>query len=154
MYFYNWGGTKIPIVLQPVGGVPTSAALAVEQLQRWLRHAQSRSCGHGPRPNLPDNVWQCEFTITESDRVHDATIRWTATGTATITTGPRTYELRSLDGRVTPVHPGDAITITEEPRLAGRAPVTASVLSWGERSRRRVVASRHAHTGVTGELGR
>jgi hypothetical protein len=52
MYFYNWGGTKIPIVLQPVGGVPTTAALAVEQLQRWLQHARSESCGHGMQVNL------------------------------------------------------------------------------------------------------
>ncbi len=117
MYFYNWGGTKIPIVLQPVGGVPTSAALAVEQLQRWLQHAQSRSCGHGTQANLPSNVWQCEFTVKESGRVRDATIRWTDTGTATITAGARTQEVRHLDGRVTSVRPGEAITISEEPVL-------------------------------------
>jgi hypothetical protein len=115
MYFYNWGGTKIPIVLQPVGGVPTSAALAVEQLQRWLRHAQSRSCGHGTQANLPGNVWQCDFTIEESGRVRDATILWTDAGTATITAGSRIQEVRRLDGRVMPVQPGDAVTITEEP---------------------------------------
>jgi hypothetical protein len=117
MYFYNWGGTKIPIVLQPVGGVPTNAALAVEQLQRWLQHARSRACGHGTQVNLPTNVWQCEFTVTRSDRTYDATIRWTDTGTATVTAGARDEAVHYLDGRVRPVFPGDAITITEEPVL-------------------------------------
>jgi hypothetical protein len=117
MYFYNWGGTKIPIVLQPVGGVPTNAALAVEQLQRWLQHARSRACGHGTQVNLPTNVWQCEFTVTRSDRTYDATIRWTDTGTATVTAGARDQAVHYLDGRVRPVFPGDAVTITEEPVL-------------------------------------
>jgi hypothetical protein len=117
MYFYNWGGTKIPIVLQPVGGVPTSAALAVEQLQRWLRHARSESCGHGIQVNLPDNVWQCEFIATEDGDAYAAVIRWTDTGTATVTAGDRTKEVRHLDGTVTAVRPGDAITVTEEPVL-------------------------------------
>lgn len=117
MYFYNWGGTKIPIVLQPVGGVPTSAALAVEQLQRWLRHARSRSCGHGAQAGLPDNVWQCEFTVKESGQDRDATIRWTDNGTATITAGARTEEVRHLDGRARLVRPGDALALTEEPVL-------------------------------------
>jgi hypothetical protein len=122
MYFYNWGGTKIPIVLQPVGGIPTNAALAVEQLQRWLQDAQSRLCGHGIQTNLPDNVWQCEFTMTESGRTHDATIQWTDTGTATITASPRTQEVRHLDGRVTPLRPGDTVTVTEEPVLLVASP--------------------------------
>ncbi|MER5267625.1 helix-turn-helix domain-containing protein [Actinosynnema sp. NPDC002837] len=117
MYFYNWGGTRIPIVLQPVGGVPTSAALAVEQLQRWLHHAHSRACGHGAPANLPDNVWQCEFTVTEPGQTYDATIRWTDEGTATLTAGPRSQELRHLDGRVEKVRSGDTITVTEEPVL-------------------------------------
>jgi hypothetical protein len=117
MYFYNWGGTKIPIVLQAVGGAPTQAALAVEQLQRWLAHAQSRSCGHGLAINLPDNVWQCQFTINEPGRRHDATIRWTQTGTAATTAGPGMRTIRRLDGATTAVEPGDTITVGEEPIL-------------------------------------
>ncbi len=66
MHFYNWGGTRIPIVLQADGGAPTAAALAVEQLQRWLARAESRSCGHGLAAGLPDNVWQCDFRVTGS----------------------------------------------------------------------------------------
>lgn len=77
LYFYNWGGVKIPIVLQPVGGVPTRAALAVEQLQRWLHNASIRSCGKGLGVNLPDNVFECVYSVTDSGRTYDATIRWT-----------------------------------------------------------------------------
>jgi transcriptional regulator with XRE-family HTH domain len=40
MYFYSWGNTKIPIVLQAEEGAPTKAALAVEELQRRLAHAR------------------------------------------------------------------------------------------------------------------
>lgn len=122
MYFYNWGGIKIPIVLQAVGGVPTNAALAVEQLQRWLAHAQSRSCGHGTALNLPVNVWECRFTITEPDRTYDAAIRWMDTGTATTTAGPHTRATHHLDGTATPTRPGDSITVTEEPLLIESLP--------------------------------
>ncbi|GAB3899416.1 hypothetical protein GCM10029964_085320 [Kibdelosporangium lantanae] len=115
MYFYNWGGTKIPIVLQAVGGAPTRAALAVEQLQRWLAHAQSRSCGHGSALNLPDNVWECDFTITLAERTYDAAIRWTDTGIASTTAEPGVQAVHRLDGSTTPVQPGDTITVTEEP---------------------------------------
>jgi helix-turn-helix protein/glycosyl hydrolase family 42 (putative beta-galactosidase) len=117
MYFYNWGGTKIPIVLQAVGGTPTRAALAVEQMQRWLTHAQSRSCGHGSALNLPGNVWECDFTITQADRTYDAAIRWTDTGIATTTAEPGTRSVHRLDGTTTPAKAGDTITVTEEPIL-------------------------------------
>ncbi len=122
MYFYNWGGIKIPIVLQAVDGAPTQAALAVEQLQRWLVHAQSRACGHGLAIRLPDNVWQCLFTIVESDRRYDATIRWTDHGIATTTAGPGVATIHRLDGSTTAVQPGDTITVTEEPILIDHRP--------------------------------
>ncbi|GAA0969545.1 hypothetical protein GCM10009555_016880 [Acrocarpospora macrocephala] len=117
MYFYNWGGTKIPIVLQAVGGVPTRAALAVEQLQRWLIHASSRSCGHGMAINLPENVWQCEVTVAKPGDHHKATIRWTIGGTAETTAGPSVRAVRRLDGTTEAIQPGDSITVTEEPIL-------------------------------------
>ncbi|WP_214408784.1 helix-turn-helix domain-containing protein [Sphaerisporangium fuscum] len=115
MYFYNWGGTKIPIVLQADGGAPTRAALAVEQLERWLAHAAGRSCGRGLAISLPENVWQCEFVVTESGRRHTTRIRWTISGTAETTAGPRARAVHRLDGGSTPVRPGDPITVTEEP---------------------------------------
>ncbi|TCO55870.1 glycosyl hydrolase family 39 [Actinocrispum wychmicini] len=120
MYFYNWGGTKIPIVLQAEGGAPTRAALAVERLQRWLNRASIRACGHGRAVNLPDNVWQCEFTVaglTDSDRPRDAVIRWTSRGTATTDAGPRAESITRLDGTTSAVAPGDTVEVTEQPIL-------------------------------------
>jgi hypothetical protein len=118
MYFYNWGSARIPLVLQAVGGVPTAAALAVEQLQRWLAHAQSLSCGHGQAMQLPTNVWECDFQITDAEQQsHRAAIRWTDSGTATATAEPSVTDLRRLDGSTTTVRAGDTITITEEPIL-------------------------------------
>ncbi|MEV7969970.1 hypothetical protein AB0O34_28895 [Sphaerisporangium sp. NPDC088356] len=114
MYFYNWGGTKIPIVLQAEGGAPTRAALAVEQLERWLAHAESRSCGHGLAIGLPENVWQCDFTMTEPEPGHTASIRWAVTGTAATTAGPKAREVRRLDGTTTLVRPGDTVTVSGE----------------------------------------
>ncbi len=122
MYFYNWGGTRIPLVLQADGGAPTRAALAVEQLQRWLADARSRSCGRGLAINLPDNVWQCEFTVTEPDRSYDAVVRWTYTGTATTTAGPGVRAVHTLDGDTIPTRSGDTITVTEEPILIEYGP--------------------------------
>jgi hypothetical protein len=116
MYFYNWGGTKIPIVLQAVGGAPTAAALAVEQLQRWLESAGVRSCGRGPAIGLPENVWQCEFTIT-SPRPFDAAIRWTDHGSR-VTTAPRgSAAVHRLDKTRTPLRTGDPLLITGQPVL-------------------------------------
>ncbi|WP_229904726.1 helix-turn-helix domain-containing protein [Lentzea cavernae] len=124
MYFYNWGGVKIPIVLQPIGGVPTSAALAVERLQHWLENASVRSCGHGTTANLPENVWQCEFTVVDPDQSYDATIRWTDKGTATTPVGPGVQELRRLDGEVEALRPGGTVTVGEEPVLLATSRAT------------------------------
>lgn len=117
MYFYNWGGGKIPIVLQAEGSPPTAAALAVEQLQRWLAHARGHSCGHGLAFRLPANAWRCQFTIDEPGRRHEAAVVWTDTGTATIATGDGARIVRRLDGGETAVRAGDDIQITEEPVL-------------------------------------
>lgn len=117
MYFYSWGSSKIPIVLQATGGEPTPAALAVEQLQRWLVHASSVSCGHGAAMRLPDNVWQCEFVIADVGHSHRAIIRWTDSGTAATTAEPTVVAVRRLDGSRTAVSGGDAIPVGEEPVL-------------------------------------
>lgn len=47
MYLYNWGGTKLPIVLGLAGGSPTPAAIAVAQLEHWLANTSITSCGTG-----------------------------------------------------------------------------------------------------------
>lgn len=113
MYFYNWGGTKIPIVLQAIEGAPTEAALAVEQLQRWLAHARIRSCGHGSALRLPENVWQCEFVVDGNLSI----IQWTSTGIASLTVDSRVVAVERADGSITRVRPGDALEITERPIL-------------------------------------
>ncbi|WP_240439333.1 helix-turn-helix domain-containing protein [Streptomyces europaeiscabiei] len=126
MYFYNWGGTKIPIVLQAEGGAPTQAALAVEQLQRWLAHARIHSCGHGLASGLGDNVWECRFTVTESRLSHEAIVRWTDSGTAMTTPEPGLAFVHRLDGTVTAVQPGDTIRITEQPILLEQRPESST----------------------------
>jgi hypothetical protein len=113
-YFYNWGGSRLPIALQAVGGPPTRAALAVEELQRWLSHATTRSCGHGLAINLPSNVWQCEFTAQDRRLL---VIRWTHSGTATTVTAPDVEELRHIDGTGRPLRAGDAVPVSETPVL-------------------------------------
>lgn len=117
MYFYSWGSSGLPLVLQATGGAPTSAAIAVEELQRWLAHAKSRSCGHGTPAGLPDHVWQCDFTIDDPHHRHNDTIRWTDSGTAVTTAAPNVLAVHHLNGQTTTTEPGDAITIGEEPIL-------------------------------------
>ncbi|MBT2226651.1 helix-turn-helix domain-containing protein [Nonomuraea sp. NEAU-A123] len=117
MYFYNWGGTKIPIVLQAEGGKPTAAARAVETLQSWLASAQSRSCGHGLSAGLPSNAWQCEFTIGSGAAAHPAAVQWTQSGAAAIRANAAVISVRHLDGRVDHPSPGETLHITGEPIL-------------------------------------
>ena len=113
MYFYNWGGHQLPIVLQAEGGAPTAAARAVERLQGWLLSGRLRSCGRGRPIGLPDNVWQCRFSMTEDGRRHDAAIRWTDRGTARTAAGRKKATIHRLDGSVA----ADVmeITVSEEP---------------------------------------
>jgi DNA-binding SARP family transcriptional activator len=117
MYFYNWGGDKMPIVLQAEGGPPTRAALFINQLEDWLRGARIRSCGHGSAIGVPANVWQCRFRIRASAGDHEATILWTISGTATVPAAPAAYRINRLDGATRAVHEGDAIPVTETPIL-------------------------------------
>ncbi|GAB6897141.1 helix-turn-helix domain-containing protein [Kineosporia succinea] len=71
-YFYNWGGTRIPIVLQPVGGRATRAAVMVGRLRSWLRGAQITQCGHGATDGLPPTVWQCWFLLPDPEPASEA----------------------------------------------------------------------------------
>ncbi|MFF1612267.1 helix-turn-helix domain-containing protein [Amycolatopsis sp. NPDC058278] len=110
-FFYNWGGTKIPIILQPDGGAPTPAALAVEQLRRWLRGARIHSCGQGTMARLPAAVWECRF-----DDGHDPfVIRWTAAGRASMSADPGSYAEDRLDGTEKSLAAGDPVDVTTSP---------------------------------------
>ncbi|SMC70020.1 helix-turn-helix domain-containing protein [Lentzea albidocapillata] len=116
MYFYNWGSSRLPLVLQAEGTAPTEAAIAVETLQRWLAGARLRSCGQGLAAGLPGNVWQCEF-IGETNR--RLVIRWTHAGTADTTAGPGAESVTRADGATTALRVGDPVEITESPTLIG-----------------------------------
>ncbi|MEU3464472.1 helix-turn-helix domain-containing protein [Streptomyces sp. NPDC006733] len=127
MYFYNWGGTKIPIVLQADGGAPTRAALFVEELQRWLRGARITSCGHGLPDNLPANVWQCRFLLPSgSGDDEPAAIVWADSGEAVMTAQPGAYRVRHLDGHRQEIREGAELRITERPALVEYQTATAS----------------------------
>lgn len=118
-YFYNWGGSHLPITLQAVGGPPTQAALAVEELQRWLTRTSTRSCGQGQAIDLPATVWQCEFTADDGRLL---TIRWTHEGNATTSLPPHTEEVRHLDGTSHPVRAGDTLVVSGTPVLLVQRP--------------------------------
>ncbi|MEV7802182.1 helix-turn-helix domain-containing protein [Microbispora sp. NPDC088329] len=117
MYFYNWGGTKIPLVLQAVGGPPTAAAHAVDTLQHWLTGARITSCGHSSPDGLPAQVWQCQFVLDSADGREPvrAVVRWTESGTASMPADRGADTIRFLDGHSMPAP--HTLQITEQPVL-------------------------------------
>jgi hypothetical protein len=116
-YFYNWGGTQIPLVLQAAGGPPTLAARAIDTLQRWLAGARITSCGHGRPDGLPSQVWQCRYQLAApAGRAPvPAVIRWTESGTASMPADTGADTVRTLDGA--PVRAKGTLRITEQPTL-------------------------------------
>ncbi|MER6162952.1 helix-turn-helix domain-containing protein [Streptomyces sp. NPDC001868] len=118
MYFYAWGNGKIPLVLQAEGQPPTKAGLFVARLQRWLAHADVRSCGHGLQIALPENVWQCEFLMPdEHGTLRKARIRWTHMGTADTPLGTGARSVEYLDSTAREVDDRETEHITERPIL-------------------------------------
>ncbi|MEQ7128443.1 BTAD domain-containing putative transcriptional regulator [Actinopolymorpha sp. B11F2] len=124
MYFYNWGGRKIPLVLQADGGPPTQAARFVERLQHWLDGACVRSGSHGSDDNLPPNVWQIRLVAPTAPEggppgrsPGDAVIRWTDTGEATMPVEPGMARIEHLDGTVEVLDSAGPMVITELPAL-------------------------------------
>ncbi|MFF1485920.1 helix-turn-helix domain-containing protein [Streptomyces sp. NPDC058319] len=116
-YFYDWGGTRLPVVLQAEGGPPTAAGRAVGALQGWLRGARIGSCGSGRADGLPAHVWQCRFLLPPdaSGRPVPAVIRWADRGSAPVPTGAGARAVRHLDGRTGPA--GRTVTVTGEPLM-------------------------------------
>lgn len=119
MYFYNWGGSKLPIVLQAEGGPPTAAARDVAQLQTWLTGAKIYACGHGVADGLPANAWRCRFQVpgTPGEPVVDADITWTDSGSASVPV-TRAGVVRHLDGQVEDIRPGGQRKLTGSPTMA------------------------------------
>ncbi|MGW0705203.1 hypothetical protein ACWD4G_04385 [Streptomyces sp. NPDC002643] len=118
MFFYAWGNSKIPLVVQAEGQPPTKAGRYLDRLQRWLDGAGIRSCGHGGEIRLPGNVWQCEFVVPgDHGTPHRARIRWTLSGTADVTAGSGARRLRRLDGTSRSLGAKDTVRITGRPVL-------------------------------------
>lgn len=116
MYFYNWGGQSIPIVLQGAGGPPTEAALAVQTLQRWLVGARIYACGHGRPDGLPPSVRRCRFRLPSpigGGPEREASILWSEHGVASTTAAQDTIVER-LDGRKERVAAGQQIAVGED----------------------------------------
>lgn len=115
-YFYDWGGTGIPIVLQPEGRAPTPAARGIERLEGWLADARIVGCGHGAAAGLPPHAWQCRFTGVPGAS-GQARIAWTDAGTAELHAGARGATVRRLDGSTSAVRRGGPIPVTGRPEL-------------------------------------
>ncbi|MEU6132120.1 helix-turn-helix domain-containing protein [Saccharopolyspora sp. NPDC047091] len=113
VYFYSWGGGKVPIPLQVAGFQPTEAGRYVGELREWLRGARISSCGRGGEALLPDNVWQCRF-----DRGGKAfVVRWTHEGTAEMAPDPGMAVVQRLDGSRDRLRSGERLEVTGSPVL-------------------------------------
>jgi polysaccharide biosynthesis protein PslG len=111
MFFYNWGGDNIPLVLQPEGGLPTTAAGVVGALADAVAGAAIYSCGHGPDGDLPARVYRCRFL--DPTRRYRFDIDWTESGTATLVPStPATVQPLGGLGRNLPAAAAIPITTT------------------------------------------
>lgn len=109
MYFYNWGGGRVPIVLQPDGGRATRAAHAVAGVRGWLAGAEVRSCREGAQAGLPANVWMCAFA--RDGKPFE--IWWTHEGAATLPAPTGRSVVERLDGDTYRL--GEELTVTGSP---------------------------------------
>ncbi|WP_326766810.1 helix-turn-helix domain-containing protein [Streptomyces sp. NBC_01591] len=111
MYFYSWGSTGVPLVVQPVGGRPTQAGLRMGRLWQWLDGARIAACGQGAQLGLPEGAYTCRF---ERDG-RPFLVRWTTKGRADVPVDEGAYRLRRMDGRTVPLRTGGRIGFGEEP---------------------------------------
>ncbi|MFI0975512.1 helix-turn-helix domain-containing protein [Streptomyces sp. NPDC021093] len=124
MYFYNWGNTGVPIVVQPVGGPPAEPGKRVGRLAAWLEGARITACGRGPRMGLPPGMYSCRFERDGRDGQDGEgrdgevfTVRWSELGRAEVPLDKDAYRLRHMDGSTVRARPGERISIGEEPVL-------------------------------------
>ena len=112
-YFYSWGSTGVPLVVQPVGGRPTEAGVRMGRLMDWLDGAGVTACGEGARMGLAEGAYVCRF-VRGDDRL---LVAWTTRGRAGITLAEGAYRLRRMDGGTAHVREGDRVGFGEEPVL-------------------------------------
>ncbi|NGO42477.1 helix-turn-helix domain-containing protein [Streptomyces ureilyticus] len=119
MYFYNWGSTHVPIVVQPVGGPPAPPGKRVGRLAAWLDGARISACGQGTAMDLPPGMYSCRFQRDgRGDRGSEPfTVRWSTRGRAEVALEKGAYRLRRMDGSTVRARPGERISIGEEPVL-------------------------------------
>jgi hypothetical protein len=113
-YFYDWGGSDLPVVLQPEGRAATPAGRAVGRLHAWLAGAYLSGCGHGRAAGLPAGAWRCTFTRTAATH-GPAVIAWTEHGTARVPVPYPGGAAVHLDGTVR--HPSGSVRLTGAPVL-------------------------------------
>ena len=113
-YFYSWGSSGVPVVLQPEGAPPTPAALAVERLQSWLVGTALRGCGKGLDRGLPEGVRECEF-VDGAGRVLD--VRWSAGPQIETRAGPDSQYVTDVRGVRDMVEAGDPVLVSGIPVL-------------------------------------
>ncbi|MEU9116026.1 helix-turn-helix domain-containing protein [Streptomyces sp. NPDC048483] len=113
MYFYSWGSTGVPLVIQPVGGPPTEAGLRIGRLQQWLDRARIAACGRGAQMGLAQAAYTCRFERGGARLV----VAWTSRGRAEMSVHEGAYRLRHMDGRTVRVRAGDRISFGQEPVL-------------------------------------
>ena len=113
MYFYNWGSTRLPLVVQPVGGRPTEAGLRMGRLKRWLAGARIGSCGEGRRMGLAEGAYTCRFVRDGKPLV----VVWTTRGRSQVTLDEDALRMRRMDGSTARARPGERVGFGEEPLL-------------------------------------
>ncbi|MFE0761909.1 helix-turn-helix domain-containing protein [Streptomyces smyrnaeus] len=118
MYFYSWGSSEVPLVVELAGGPPTRAGRRIGRLQQWLEDARITSCGSGPGVGLAPGAYTCRF-------VRKGTVLrvyWTTRGTDRVRLGADARLLRRLDGSESALRPGHRLLIGEEPVLVEHRP--------------------------------
>ncbi|WP_405806081.1 helix-turn-helix domain-containing protein [Streptomyces sp. NBC_01187] len=112
-YFYSWGSSEVPLVVELAGGPPTEAGRRIERLQRWLEGARITSCGSGTEMGLPPHAYTCRF---ERDG-RPLRVYWTERGKAQVRLDADARVLRHMDGTESPAPSGRRLRIGEEPVL-------------------------------------
>ncbi|MFE6806399.1 helix-turn-helix domain-containing protein [Streptomyces sp. NPDC057696] len=114
MYFYSWGSTGVPLVVEPVGGAPTEAGRRIGRLHRWLANARITSCGRGPDVGLPEGGYECRFLGEGDERL---SVLWLEQGRTDIEAPGGARLLRRMDGSTQRIAPGERVAFDETPVL-------------------------------------
>ena len=112
-YYYSWGSTDVPLVLERPEGPPTEAARRVERLQRWLDGADMGSCGKGAAMDLVGDAYTCRFTRGATD----LRIYWTKKGRGEARVPEGARRIVHMDGRTESADPGGLLVFDGEPVL-------------------------------------